>query len=380
MRHSPPSTFEVLQRRFRSHSLISLILLFLDYDKQHNPWNTPQSILNNVQYFIFISSTLLRIPILKNYSVAQMFVSRLAGGETNDTFRIKIKNKNDVVLRLPKASVLQQLIARESESFNVRIAAQLSLNLEVLWQDPTSGHQLTDFLKNSIPMNAQSILEHLPLVLNQLRILHHAPKNLFFHNTIDIFERNNQWLEKIKKPYSSELLDALPMLSQSMEKIKTIWFQCLLNTIPCHMDPVPSNFLLLKTQDQQWTCRLIDFEYAGNVRGGDIVDVAYFSLHLPSNMTSQLVTQYLDAPSREFESCVTIVQPVLLYWLSLWYYVNVTEQSDKTSIDKYQQDAKQFLTRTLTYINSSQFFDAINYLSDAKTNSQVLSQFAVNLT
>jgi len=76
-----------------------------------------------------------------------------------------------------------------------------------------------------------------------------------------------------------------------------------------------------------------------------------------------VITQYLGSHSPDFEKYVTVLTPVLLYWLSLWFYISAPEQVKAEDRSEYQQAADEFLDRTIYFLNSEPFIDAMRCLS-----------------
>lgn len=307
----------------------------------------------------------LLIPILQKFNLfktnvlIEMTFSCLSGGLTNATYKLRLADQ-DRVLRI--TTPCNPMINRKYEEKNGGVAETLGVNLEILASD-AQGNQLTVFLENSIQMDKDGIMLHLPLVMRQFHRLHdHSEKVGLFANAMDIFERNAQWLRQAKKQWPGrQLPDDYSDILTEFETLSGLIRGLNFPLVRCHADPNPTNFLLFKAAERPEDCRLIDFEYAGNFRGGDIIDLAYLTLYLEPPDEKKVVTEYLKNTGRShaaFEAAMALFKPALTFWIYLWYRENGPKQTTLDKQENFNADAIKYLRMTRELIASERYRQA----------------------
>jgi thiamine kinase-like enzyme len=288
---------------------------------------------------------------------------KLAGGYSNATFKIKLRDGQAFVSRIAGAGS-ESVIDRHAEWHNASIAAELSLNPAIVYNDKL-GSQLSDCLLSPqalTPELLQQAPKYLQEVATQLRTLHQSPKK--FHNDVNIFKQNARFYGIIEQS-GLKLPDEYTPIREASSKLADILEQLEIPSVPCHNDTFYNNFLI--NDGQLW---LIDWEYSGN--HDPIWDLAYFSklAHLTTEQNTALLTAYFDSKNFEQEHPLEYLRflaysIVINDFLILWSFVqraNKNKSATEEELDKWVSDA---LCDGMKILESEVFNNAVLRLEEA---------------
>jgi thiamine kinase-like enzyme len=202
-----------------------------------------------------VAAALSRIPSFAGRDLDGLRVESLAS-LTNRNFKLSLGDEQ-YVLRIPGTGTASY-IDRAAEAHNARLAASIGIAPEVCYADAGSGLMLTRFVPESAPLNAADLQQPATFrcAVELLKRLHQS--NLPFQGRMELFPKLDQYLALAatkERPAGLNLMAlrraaeaARPALEQSAEP----WG-------PCHIDPVPNNFV--GPRGGQSLC-LLDWEYA----------------------------------------------------------------------------------------------------------------------
>lgn len=181
--------------------------------------------------------------------------SRFAGGLTNYNYIMDIKGK-EYVVRQP-GGMTGQMIDREREGINNKIASELGLNSESIFFDENTGIKVSIYIKNSknIAQTDPSSPTNLKSVSNLMKKIHSSP--VHFPNTFDWIEELNKYEKIVRKLNGDFFYDYFSLKKKLIDFIHNNIKTTIM--LPCHNDTVPENFL--KSSDGR--VYLIDWEYSG---------------------------------------------------------------------------------------------------------------------
>lgn len=202
-----------------------------------------------------VSSALSQIPLFAGRSVDGLRVEPL-DSLTNRNFKLTL-GEEQFALRIAGAGTASY-IDRTAEAHNARLAAAIGIAPAVLHVDPGSGLMLTRFVPASTPLTAADLRqpETLRRATDLLKRLHES--GLSFRGRMELLPKLDQYIALAARKGWPEGLDLTPARGAAeaarpaLERAGAPWR-------PCHIDPVPHNFVIGGTPQALY---LLDWEYA----------------------------------------------------------------------------------------------------------------------
>lgn len=179
------------------------------------------------------------------------------GGLTNNNYKITLPN-DELVIRIPGENT-KEFINRVNEKNNSQIAELLGLDSECIYFDEITGVKVSKFIKDAETLDEKTAknIENIKLIADKLNKLHTSNKN--FYTTFNPFETIDA--------YENELINCNVGMYKGYYDIKNLFltFKNILENmnisyVPCHIDPLPQNFVKRGNEELY----LIDWEYSGN--------------------------------------------------------------------------------------------------------------------
>lgn len=268
------------------------------------------------------------------------------GGLTNHTYLARTLS-NQYIARVP-GNGSEKMINREHESYNTRIAFAAGITPEVVY-DEKNGKKVTRFLKDAMELSISAMRrpENILQVVDVLQKLHAAEP---FANTVNIFDRNRQWLE-ILHENKYDLPEKYLQVRQTIDKIEAKLAEFKVPSVPCHIDPTPGNFIFSGGK-----LYLIDFEYAGNF--DPVWDLAYLSMEADftaSQCNFLLRAHFKDALTDEIRRRFELYQPVAAYHVGLWSMMQLANKNYVGDPDVLKSAANKCICRCLELLDTQAF-------------------------
>ena len=175
---------------------------------------------------------------------------------TNRTVKLTLGGEQ-FVLRIAGAGTASY-IDRTAEAHNARLAAGIGIAPEVLYADPASGLTLTRFVPASRPLTTADLQQPATLrrAVDLLKRLHES--GLPFQGRMELLPKLDQYIALAARKGWPADLDLTPArrtaeaARPALERGGAPWG-------PCHIDPVPHNFVAGGTPEALY---LLDWEYA----------------------------------------------------------------------------------------------------------------------
>lgn len=190
------------------------------------------------------------------------------GGLTNHTYRIRLKDGAEYVVRIPGLGT-EELINRKDEMVSTKLACQLGVDAELLYFDE-SGAKVTRYIPDAITMSAELLHEpaHIRQVAQVLRKMHTCGEDT--HVPFEVFEMAEGY-EKIIRDKQVPMFEDYACIKEEVMDIKReVDAAVEIRKVPCHNDPLCENWV-----EGQGRMYLIDWEYAGMNDGmWDLGDVS----------------------------------------------------------------------------------------------------------
>jgi thiamine kinase-like enzyme len=202
-----------------------------------------------------VFSALSQIPLFAGRALDDLRIEPLES-LTNRTYKLRL-GEEQFVLRIAGVATAGY-IDRAGEAHNARLAAAIGIAPEVLYADPASGLMLTRFVPASRPLIAADLRQPAMLrrVMDLLKRLHDS--GLSFQGRMELFPKLDQYIALAASKGWPEGLDLTPArraaeaARAALERAGAPWG-------PCHIDPVPHNFVAGGTPERLY---LLDWEYA----------------------------------------------------------------------------------------------------------------------
>jgi len=175
---------------------------------------------------------------------------------TNRNFKLALGSE-EYALRIPGAGTAKY-IDRAAEAHNARLASSIGVAPEVLYADAGSGLMLTRFVPESAPLTAAALRQPAMLghAVDLLKRLHES--GLSFRGRMELFPKLDQYLSLAGEKGWPAGLD-LGAARRTVEAARPALEQRGAPWGPCHIDPVPHNFVASRAAHSLY---LLDWEYA----------------------------------------------------------------------------------------------------------------------
>lgn len=182
------------------------------------------------------------------------------GGRTNKSFKVTVNNE-DFVVRFP-GNGTDQFIDRVNEKHNAQVAYKLGLDSETIYFDEDTGLKICRFIENAETLNKDTgkKKENIKLMAQGLRTIHCSHK--VFKSDFDPFESIN-FYEKALEEVVGRLSDDYKNVKEQCMELRKRIEKIGIHKVPCHIDPLPENFI----KDKNNKIYVIDWEYSGNYDG-----------------------------------------------------------------------------------------------------------------
>ena len=249
-------------------------------------------------------------------SVAGAEIEPVEGGLTNRSFNVTIDSER-FVLRIPGAGT-EAYIDRAQEAHNARAAAHLGIAPEVVHADPRTGVALSRRIEGGRALDERAFRD--PAVLESaaklLARLHRSDAD--FRGEMALFPV----LDRYFRLCGRRRPDLLAPLEGSRRRAEGLrpWIEGTREPdCPCHIDPAPSNFVLVAGASSR--LYLLDWEFSA--RCDPVWDLAYLSAdaalsgaqdeHLLSCYYGPVGTEYRD----RFAACKGLAHLLIAAWAAL---------------------------------------------------------------
>lgn len=274
---------------------------------------------------------------------------------TNKNYLIQYQDIK-AVLRTPGIGT-ERYINRNIEYINAQLAFDIKVNpAKILFFDPLSGVQITQFVPYQHQLDYKEFYEKSTLreVINCLKQIHQS--DLPFNNQLNPFERTRKiirWLNELSFSLSSEHLKIQKMIDQIEPLLSSEYFERL----PCHNDPVPSNFLRV---DGKLT--MLDWEYAGLNDPAYELSLISCVMNYSEELDHYMIDCYNPADHALLYYRLVIFKPVIEFWLTCWASSQILLGQSSFSGFSLEQFANDRLLKCQNHLTSPIFKQATAHL------------------
>ncbi|RFB11066.1 winged helix-turn-helix transcriptional regulator [Bacillus sp. HNG] len=179
------------------------------------------------------------------------------GGMTNKSYRVKLSNQKEYVLRTPGEGT-EKMINRYEEKYNSSLASSLGIDAELLYFNEATGVKISALIPNAEALNPKTARREDIMLYstNILRTLHNSGVKM--KNEFDVFQKIEEY-EQFAIEANGEFYPNYHEVKKQVMKIKEMFTKMEVPIVPCHIDLAPEN-LVKSGEDKLY---LIDWEYSG---------------------------------------------------------------------------------------------------------------------
>lgn len=283
------------------------------------------------------------IPLFRGHRIAYSMVS---GGLSNSNWRIEVENHDRAYfLKIPgKGSEL--FINRLASNQAARLAHERGVGAEVVYFDPVSGLEVTEYLDGFRTSTNVDFLnpEIWGRVTDLYREFHTCPPLMI---TRTIFEMVEEHIDQ-----AAEFKAALPQdfaaLHRKYLAARNAFIASGLDITSCFNDPMPGNFLL--SPDNQ--VKLIDFEWASNNERYYDLGVWIGEMFYSDDVVEEIARRYFNSASPQHPARLTVMRAVADFKWALWAMVQ--ERISSLDFDYHKYGVWKFM-RARLYMNDQRW-------------------------
>jgi thiamine kinase-like enzyme len=267
-----------------------------------------------------VLGALARIPLLAGYAVGGLLVERLES-LTNRTYRVTLAGQR-YVLRIAGPGT-GRYIDRNAELHNLRLAAAIGIAPEVLFFDPRDGTMVTRFIDQGVSLDGERMRE--PTTLRQaaqtLKRLHDS--GLRFMGRMELFAKLDEYLSLVRGACRDDA--GLRAARARSERLRPAFERDAAAFVPCHIDPAPHNFLVVRSPRRSPSMYLLDWEYAAMCE--PVWDLAGLSIEAGFGVAEDraLLAAYFGEPTSAIVARFRLHQPLLRLVAAGWAMAHATE-------------------------------------------------------
>lgn len=272
------------------------------------------------------------IPLFAGRALDDLRVEQL-DSLTNRNFKL-ILGDEQFVLRIPGAGTASY-IDRTAEANNARLAASIGIAPEVLHADSDSGLMVTRFVPAGAPLGVVDLQqrETLRRAVELLKRLHES--RLAFMGRMELFPKLDQYIALAAGKGWPQGLDLTPFRRNAAAERQaletdTAW-------APCHIDPVPHNFVLGRPVGGT-SLFLLDWEYSAMC--DPIWDLAALSIEARLDEPGDrfILDVYFGAASPRHARRFVVYKSLLNLLAAAWSVVQLVDGNPSTDFAAYARD------------------------------------------
>lgn len=276
------------------------------------------------------------IPLFAGRPVSYSMVS---GGLSNSNWRFEVDgDTRPYFLKIPgKGSEL--FINRKASNQAARLAFERGVGAEVVYFDPVSGLEVTEFLDGYRTSTNVDFLdsEIWGRVTDLYREFHACPPLMITRTIFDMTEEHIEQAAELKSSLPADFV----LLKAKYEDAKRAFTASGLDITSCFNDPMPGNFLL--SPDNQ--VKLIDFEWASNNERYYDLGVWIGEMFYSEAVAAEIARRYFRSDSPQHPARLTVMRAVADFKWALWAMVQ--ERISSLDFDYHKYGAWKFMRARL---------------------------------
>lgn len=276
------------------------------------------------------------VPLFQNGRVAY---SMVGGGLSNSNWRIEIAgHRRPYFLKIPgKGSEL--FINRKASNQAARLAHERGVGAEVVYFDPVSGLEVTEFMEGYRASTNVDFLdpEIWGRVTDLYREFHTCPPLMITRTIFDMVEEHIDQVRELKATLPADFA----VLHEKYRAARDAFTASGLDITACFNDPMPGNFLL--SSDNQ--VKLVDFEWASNNERYYDLGVWIGEMFYSDAVVEAIARRYFKSDSGQHPARLTVMRAVADFKWALWAMVQ--ERISSLDFDYHKYGVWKFMRARL---------------------------------
>lgn len=279
--------------------------------------------------------------------------SAVGGGLSNSNWRIDAEDHNRAYfLKIPgKGSEL--FIDRRASNQAARLAHEKGVGAEVVYFDPASGLEVTEFMEGYRPSTNVDFLdpEIWGRVTDLYRQFHSCPPLMITRTIFDMVEEHIDQSRDLAATLPADFAE----LDAKYRAAKAAFMASGFDIASCFNDPMPGNFLL--SPDNQ--VKLVDFEWASNNERYYDLGVWIGEMFYSDEVVEAIARRYFNSDSRQHPARLTVMRAVADFKWALWAMVQ--ERISSLDFDYHKYGVWKFM-RARLYMNDRRWTEWLRHV------------------
>ena len=261
------------------------------------------------------------------HALAGAGVEPIVGGLTNRSFDVTIDSER-FVLRVPGVGT-DSYIDRAQEAHNARAVARLGIAPEVIYADPHSGIALTRRIEGGRALDEGAFRDPalLERAVDLLARLHRSGAEI--RGEMTLFPTLDRYFRLCERR-RSDLLAPLEAPRRRALELRA-WIEGTREALcPCHIDPAPSNFMLVEGAPPR--LYLLDWEFSARCEA--LWDLAYLSADaaLSEAQDEHLLSRYYARIEPEHRDRFIAFKGLLHLLIAAWAALRIADGDERPGV------------------------------------------------
>lgn len=234
-------------------------------------------------------------------------IQELFGGLSNSNWLLALADQHYFVKIFGAGT--EHFIDRKLSNEASLQAYELGISPQIVCYDPEHGAEVTEFL-NGYRASVSSDFARPEFLQSAIQIYKklHSAKTL--SKTKTVFDMTDEHIQQGDEIGAIRPND-FGYLMQKYEQAKSAFFASGLDLVACHNDPMPGNFMVKMSDDDQiQSMKLIDFEYASNNERAYEIGVFLSEVFVDEENTLALIESYYGQVREEVVARVYLARAI----------------------------------------------------------------------
>jgi thiamine kinase-like enzyme len=249
-------------------------------------------------------------------------LSRVPGGLTNVNWRIDVEGDRQAYFVKVPGSGTEQFIDRATVNAAARQAADMGVGPAVLFYDPETGIEISEFLDDYRPCGTEDLspVEGVAQVMGLYRRWHSGPALPQTKTVFDMIAEHREQLRRDGAAMPAWVEEVLARYDEAAAR----FLASGLDIVPCHNDPNPSNFMRSTARPAK-PMKLIDYDYASNNERSYEIGVFVGGYFLDDDRTRQAIESYCGHCDPRLWARMLVMRVIADIKWGLWALVRARE-------------------------------------------------------
>ncbi len=269
------------------------------------------------------------IMLVDQWRDREVTYSMLVGGISNQNWRLEVEGDDRAYfLKIPGAGT-EMFINRNLANEAARSVHRLGLGPEVVFFDPHSGIEASEFLEGYTACTTTDFQDSdiQTQVIDIYRRFHSAPKLSQTKTAFDMIDEHIEQGRRLKGDFPEDIA----WIEHRYGEAKSAFYASGLDLVSCYNDPMPGNFLVKPDAPM----KLIDCEYASVNERAFELGLLSAEMFYDEAATSKLIELYYGRVSQDIFARVYVCRALADLRWGFWAVVNRKNSSWDFDYQKY---------------------------------------------